>query len=134
MPTTLPHTISPVGGWVMCLNAHGQHKDAAWDFMKWFASPAVHRQYALAGGTPSRISTLEDPEVNAKFPWTRTIFEAQKDAWSEVRPRVPDTFQLINTIGGEVNKAIIGAESPTEAMNGAQQQAKQLLTAGGELH
>ena len=133
MPTTLPQTVSPVGGWVMCLNSHGTRKDAAWDYMKWFASVPVHKQYVLAGGTPSRISALTDPQIIAKFPWTSTIYEAQKDAWPEVRPRVPDTFQLINTIGVQVNKAITGALSVQAAMDTANQQAKQVLTEGGEL-
>ena len=133
MPTTLAQTVSPVGGWVMCLNSHGTQKDAAWDYMKWFASMPVHKQYVLAGGTPSRISALTDPEIIAKFPWTSTIYEAQKNAWPEVRPRVTDTFQLINTIGVQVNKAITGGLSAKAAMDSANQQAKQLLTEGGEL-
>ena len=133
MPTELAQTNSPVGGWIMCMNAHGSHKDAAWDLMKWFASPEIHKQYVLAGGTPSRISALTDSEIRQKFPWTATIYEAQKDAWSEVRPRIPETFQLINTVGIDVNKAIIGDMTVKTAMDNANAKVTDLLRSNGEM-
>ncbi|MGN8114347.1 extracellular solute-binding protein [Labrys sp. 22185] len=133
MPSKAGKPVPPVGGWVMCLNAHGTQKDAAWDFMKWYASPAEHKRYALAGGTPSRLSAINDAEVQAKFPWTKTIAEAQKTAWTEVRPRIPATFQLIDTIGVNVNKAIIGEMSVKDAMDDANAKATQLLKSSGAL-
>jgi multiple sugar transport system substrate-binding protein len=125
--------VPPVGGWVMCMNSHSEHKAAAWDFMKWFASPQVHKQYVLAGGTPSRLSSLTDPEVRAKQPWTETIFEAQKTAWAEVRPRHALTFQLIDTLGVDVNKAIIGEMMPQQAMDDANAKITTLLKSAGLL-
>jgi multiple sugar transport system substrate-binding protein len=125
--------VPPIGGWVMCINSHSDHKDAAWDFMKWFASKEVHKQYALAGGTPSRLSTITDADVQAKAPWTKTIFEAQKTAWTEVRPRHPLTFQLIDTLGVEVNKAIIGELTPKAAMDEANAKITEMLKSGGLL-
>ena len=64
----MPHaegkeSVPPVGGWIMCLNKHGTRKAAAWDFMRWFASPEVHKQWVLLGAPPSRHSTFNDPEV-----------------------------------------------------------------------
>lgn len=40
----MPHadgakSVPPVGGWLMCMNKHSTRKAAAWDFMRWFASP-----------------------------------------------------------------------------------------------
>ena len=133
MPSVAGKPVPPVGGWVMCLNAHGKQKDMAWNFMKWFASPQVHKLYTLAGGTASRISTLQDPEIQAKFPWTKTIDESQKTAWTEVRPRVPGTFQLIDTVGTDVNKAIIGEETPKAAMDDANAEVTDQLKQSGLL-
>ena len=117
----------------MCMNAHGTHKDAAWDFMKWFASPSVHKQYVLAGGTPSRISAMTDPEVQAKAPWTKTIYEVQKNSWAEVRPRIPEAFQVIDLLGIDVNKAIIGDMTPKAALDDANAKIRSLLEDAGEL-
>lgn len=133
MPTGLPTANSPVGGWVMCMNAHGSHKDAAWDFMKWFASPEIHLNYVLAGGTPSRNSALIDPAVTRKFPWIRTIHQARNNPWPEVRPRIPETFKLINTVGIDVNKAIIGDLTATPATDDANAKVSDLLRSNDEI-
>lgn len=125
--------VPPVGGWVACINTNGAHKDAAWDFIKWFGSKETHRQYVLAGGTPSRISALTDKDVQAKFPWTGTLYEAQKKAWPEVRPRIPATFQLIDIVGVDVNKAIIGEMTPQAAMDDANGRVTELLKSSGAL-
>ena len=126
-------SVAPVGGWIMCINQHGKNKDAAWDFIKWFGSPEVHKQYVLAGGTPSRVSALTDAAVQAKYPWTSTLYEAQKTSWVEVRPRHPMTFQLIDLLGADVNKAIIGELTPKQALDAANEKIAELLRSGGLL-
>ncbi|PZQ96123.1 MAG: hypothetical protein DI533_16920 [Cereibacter sphaeroides] len=126
-------TVSPVGGWVMCMNANSTQKDAAWDFIKWFSSPSVHEQYVLEGGPPSRVSSLESEAVRAKFPWTVQLTEAAADAWAEGRPRHSLTFQLIDTVGVEVNKAIIGEKTPQQAMDDANAAVTEMLRQGGLL-
>ena len=115
------------------VNAHGAQKDVAWDFLKWFGSPAVHKQFVMAGGPPSRLSAMQDPDVVAKYPWTEQLFEAQKNAWVEVRPRHPLAFQMIDTVGADVNKAIIGEATPQAAMDNAQEQVTKLLKQNGLL-
>ncbi len=135
----MPHkdgdkTITPVGGWIACVNTHGAQKDAAWDYLKWFASKPVHRDFVMAGGPPSRLSAMEDKEVQAKFPWTSVLLEGQKDSWAEVRPRHSVAFQLIDTVGAQVNKAIIGEKSPKDAMDGANADVTKLLKENGQLN
>lgn len=134
----MPHaegaeTVSPVGGWVMCMNAHGEQKEAAWDFIRWFSSPEVHRSYVLDGGPPSRISAMQDPEIQEALPWTVQLNEAWQNAWGDVRPRHALTFQMIDTIGVEVNRAITGEVTAQEAMDAANQQVTQMLERGGFL-
>ena len=125
--------IPPVGGWIMCMNANGTQADAAWDFMKWFSSPEVHKAYSMVGGAPSRISSLNDPEVQAKYPWTASLAEAQGKSWAEGRPRHASTFQEIDTVGIEVNKAIIGEQTPQAAMDEANAKVTELLKRAGLL-
>ena len=134
----MPHaegaeTVSPVGGWVMCMNAHSEQKDAAWDLIRWFSSPEIHKEFVLDGGPPSRVSAMEDSEIQAKWPWTVQLNEARQTAWSEGRPRHPLTFQLIDETGIEVNRAIIGEKTPQEAMDDANAQAQKMLQRGGLL-
>lgn len=134
----MPHkdggkTVTPVGGWIACVNTHGAQKEAAWDYLKWFASKSVHRDFVLAGGPPSRLSAMQDKDVQAKFPWTSVIYEAQKGAWEEGRPRHPLAFQTIDTVGADVNKAIIGEKTPRAAMDDANGAVTTLLKQNGVL-
>jgi multiple sugar transport system substrate-binding protein len=58
---------APLDGWVMAINNYSKKQDAAWDFIKWANSKKAQKQFVLAGGPPSRLSQLEDPELKQKF-------------------------------------------------------------------
>ncbi|MEP1207827.1 MAG: extracellular solute-binding protein [Rhizobiaceae bacterium] len=125
--------VPPVGGWVMCLNAHSKQKDAAWDFMKWFASPETHKKFVLAGGPPSRHSAMKDADINAAQFWVSTLYDSAKASWSELRPRHPLTFEMIDALGLQVNRAIVGDASPQAAMDEANANITKILTRAGYL-
>lgn len=124
-------SVPPVGGWILCLNAHGQQQDAAWDFMQWFASPQVHREFVLAGGPPSRHSAMQDEEIIAAQPWVPTLYESAQAAWQEGRPRHAMTFEMIDAIGLQVNRAIVGDATPQEAMDEANETVTRMLSRAG---
>jgi len=124
-------SVPPVGGWIMCINAHSKNKEAAWDFMKWFGSPEIHKQWVLMGGPASRHSTMQDAEVIAAQPWTPTLYESSKAAWSELRPRHALTFEMIDALGLEVNRAIVGDESAQAAMDAANAKITRMLKSEG---
>ena len=126
-------SVPPVGGFVICVNKYSDNVDAAWDYIKWFASEEIHTKVARLGHPPSRISTMQDPEVNANFDWTANLFESSKNAWSEVRPRHAATSQLIDTVGIEVNRALIGEVTPAEALEAANSNAERILSRAGLL-
>ncbi|MDC0520912.1 extracellular solute-binding protein [bacterium] len=123
----------PAGGWVMCINAHSENKDAAWDYIKWVTSQEVHLDYARAGGPPSRISTFSDPQVRETFSWTDDLFISSQAAFSEVRPRHAATSQMIDLVGTEVNKALIGEQTPEEAVDAINEAQTNLLRRSGML-
>src|SRR3984957_6212364 len=55
-----------VGGWGMAINADidQKKKEAAWVYIKWLTSPAVHKDFNLRGaGSYLRISETHDPEL-----------------------------------------------------------------------
>ncbi|WP_421723872.1 extracellular solute-binding protein [Bauldia sp.] len=126
-------SVPPVGGWIMCVNAHSGQKDAAWDFMKWFASPEIHKQFVLLGGPPSRHSAMQDEEIIAAQPWVPTLYESAKAAWQELRPRHSMTFEMIDALGLQVNRAIVGDASPQEAMDEANENITRMLQRAGYL-
>lgn len=125
--------VPPVGGWIMCLNAHGEQKEAAWDYMKWLASPEIHKQFVLAGGPPSRQSAMQDKDINDAQFWVPTLEESSKAAWQEGRPRHALTFEMIDAIGLEVNRAIVSDSTAQEAMDAANANVTKMLTRAGML-
>ncbi|MEL6820064.1 MAG: extracellular solute-binding protein [Pseudomonadota bacterium] len=126
-------SVPPVGGWILCINAHSKNKDAAWDFVKWFSSPETHKKFVLAGGPPSRHSAFQDEQINAEQFWTQTLYDSAKAAWPDGRPRYPGTFQVIDAIGLEVNRAIIGEEPVQEALDKANENVERVLKSEGLL-
>lgn len=136
--TLFPHKegvdpIPPVGGWLMGINSaiDDKRKDFAWDYVKWFTSPEIHKQFVFAGGPPSRVSTMQDPEVLEAQPWAETLFESQKLSYAEVRPRIPEAFEIIDTIGLHVSRAVQGEVSVEEAMSQANDEVAKLLRDNG---
>ena len=126
-------SVPPVGGWIMCINKHSDKKEAAWDYMKWFASPEVHKDFVLAGGPPSRHSAMKDADIIAAQPWVPVLYESSKAAWAELRPRHALTFEMIDALGLEVNRAIVGDSTPQEAMDAANENITKMLKREGLL-
>lgn len=130
-PSVSGEPVPPLGGWVMGINASTNQKDLAWDYIKWFTSPETHKKFVLAGGPPSRLSTLQDPEVLEAQPWAATIDVSQELAYSEARPRIPEAFEIIDTIGLYVSQAVQGQLPVEEAMKQADEAVAKLLKDNG---
>lgn len=134
--TLFPHVegvdpVPPLGGWVMGLNPNADQKDLAWDYVKWFTSPEIHKAFVLEGGPPSRVSTLEDEDVLAAQPWAATLFESQALSYPESRPRIPEAFEIIDIVGLYVARAVQGELSVEDAMQRANDEVADLLRDNG---
>jgi multiple sugar transport system substrate-binding protein len=123
--------VPPLGGWVMGINKASKKKALAWDYIKWFTSQEIHKKFVLAGGPPSRLSTLQDAEVRSKQPWASTLFESQAASFADCRPRIPESFQIIDTIGLYISKALNNQLSVEDAMKQANAELKTLLKKKG---
>jgi multiple sugar transport system substrate-binding protein len=134
--TMFPHVegvdpAPPLGGWVMGMNPNADQKDLAWDYVKWFTSPEIHKDFVLEGGPPSRLSTLQDPDVLEAQPWAETLFESQALSYAEARPRIPEAFEIIDIVGLYVSQAVQGQLTPEEAMRQADEEVAKLLRDNG---
>ena len=123
--------VPPLGGWVMGINSNAAQKDLAWDYIKWFTSPEIHKKFVIAGGPPSRLSTMEDPEVKAAVPWVETVYESQKYVFADCRPRIPESFQIIDTVGLYASQAVQGQITVDEATAKMTNDIRQLLVSSG---
>jgi multiple sugar transport system substrate-binding protein len=64
--------LSETGGFSMGIPANSDNKEAAFLFMQWMTSKRVDRELALIGADPARLSTLQDPELQATVPRVRS--------------------------------------------------------------
>jgi multiple sugar transport system substrate-binding protein len=119
-----------VGGWGMAINADidQKHKEAAWLWIKWLTSPAVHKDFNLRGGSSYiRISETHDPDLLAKFPFLPVIDEVFVNGDGEYRPRIPQYPQIQDILGTAVNAVLVGNIDPKKALDAAQAEAAKLF-------
>jgi len=119
-----------VGGWGMAINADidPKKKEAAWLFIKWLTSPAIHKDFNLRGaGSYLRISETHDPDLLKKYPFLPVIDEVFVNGDGDYRPRIPQYPQIQDILGTAVNAVLIGNEDPKKALDGAQAEAAKLF-------
>ena len=119
-----------VGGWGMAINADidDKRKEAAWLWIKWLTSPAIHKELNLKGaGSYLRISETHDADLKAKFPFVTVIDEVFANGDGEYRPRIPQYPQIQDLLGTAVNAVLIGNADPKKALDDAQSQAQKLF-------
>ena len=86
---------------------------------------------ALQGGSPTRVDVFDDPEVNAKYPYTG----AMKDMLltSHNFPVFTYTPQLVEVLGRELSLAVAGEKTSADALATAQTEFIELAKKDGKL-
>jgi len=97
---------SQTGGFGIGIPKNAQNKEAAFLLMQWLTSKKADKLIALQGGNPSRYSTHEDAEVNAKFPHMKTFGEALKHADPDWRPIIPVWGKINADLGTTLSKIL----------------------------
>jgi multiple sugar transport system substrate-binding protein len=119
-----------IGGWGMAINndIDDKRKEAAWLWIKWLTSPAIHKEFNLLGaGSYLRISETHDKDIKAKYPFVGVIDEVFAHGDGEYRPRIPQYPQIQDLLGTAVNAVLIGNADPKKALDDAQAEAQKLF-------
>lgn len=123
--------VTPVGGYEMGINRRSRHKELAWDFMVWFSSPQVGARFAAAGGFPARHSVLGNPDLLKQFPYLTTLRGIAHTGFPHWLPQIPESFDVIETLGTWIAKALYGELSVEDAMARADREVGLLLKDAG---
>jgi multiple sugar transport system substrate-binding protein len=123
--------VTQVGGWSMAINKWAVDPEFSWDYLQWFTSPQINVEFAKLGGFPNRQSTLDNPDLNAQYPWYTTLKEVIPTAFADCRPRNNESFNIINTLGTYISKAMSGEMTTEEAMKAADQEIGTMLKEAG---
>lgn len=94
--------------------ASDKEKEAAWAFIKWGTSEEMMRRFANEGNGVSqfRKSILQDPELQAKYPYYPVLLAAQENAKRRIfHPFYQDVEE---TFGVELNKYMAGETATAE--------------------
>src|ERR1700760_4138204 len=119
-----------VGGWALGINKDidSKKQEAAWAFIKWVTSPAVHKELNLKGaGSYLRKSELTDPALLAKYPFLQVIATSFDHGDGDFRPRIPQYPELQDLIGAAINAVLVGQADPKSAMDDIQSKAEALF-------
>jgi ABC-type glycerol-3-phosphate transport system substrate-binding protein len=106
--------------------------DAAWELLKFAASPDQIRSDALNGGNPevARMSVIRSSDYSDRFSAdvTDTVLRTREFARNE-RPRVEHWFEIGDAAGEAIERAIAGGD-PREVLAEAQQRVAALVGDG----
>ncbi len=65
-----------LGTWNLAISRYTKHPDEAWEFVKFMISPEAQKIKALMGGNPPvRKSVYQDPDMLAKYPHFRSLYD-----------------------------------------------------------
>jgi multiple sugar transport system substrate-binding protein len=106
-----------LGGQGISVVANTEHKDAALDYIKWFAQPEVQKKWWSVGGYSAMRSVVEDPGFASSQPYAQTFLDSMaivKDFWAE-----PSYASLLLAMQSHVhNYVVAGNGTAKEALDG----------------
>ena len=123
---------SETGGFAMGIPNNSAHKEAAFLFIQWMTSKRGDRMIVEAGGDPIRISTMSDPELQARFPEYPVILEQLKYANEDWRPLIPEWGEINAPIMGvNLGEYVNGQTDLDTALSNAKSQIEDVMKRSG---
>ena len=113
--------VVPFGGWAAAINAKTTKTEPAWTFLKYLIRADTQLELGRTGGTPVRVSSMQDAELQKTYPWLPFILEAEKKGliYADYRPRYPFYPKVEDALGLQLNRAALGQATAAEALGQA---------------
>lgn len=123
---------SAAGHWMAGIsgNVPEANQKAALDFMKWFLAKDTQVAYVEAGGVPVRSDLADALDMTQPANAFLPAFSDNAKVSVMNMPLIPGV-QIRDAISLWLNRAVIGEITPTEALNGAADEAHKILTDAG---
>ncbi len=118
------HYIS-LGGQGISVSAYSKHIDWAEQFLQWFSSEAVQKQWATMGGLTCNTSILKSAAFQNATPFNAEFAASVpylRDYWNNTA-----YARLLNITQTEWNAAASGTETPQKAMDNVAKQQTQVM-------
>jgi ABC-type glycerol-3-phosphate transport system substrate-binding protein len=126
-----------LGGWGLCINKNSPHAKEAYQFLEWATGPETATKYTLDGpGAIPRKSIYSNPKVVAKQPWivaqqgAIAVARGRSEAYRGGPTLIPEPqYEMI--LGTAVNAAFAGMGSPSDLLDKANEDLKDMLIEAG---
>jgi len=124
-----------MAGWSIGISSDSSKKqqEAAWAFIMYMTSKSNAKKYVIGGGTPTRASLANDPDVMKAHPYLPAMILALKSADNLVktgRTWIPAHVKAIKVleVAGEFGSRVQAEElTARDAMDQAQAQCEQIM-------
>jgi multiple sugar transport system substrate-binding protein len=116
-----------LGGWGFGIAKTCRHPDAAWAFIEHATSAESMKTLNRRNGAiPARRSLYQDPELVSEHPHYPDLYRVLLTA--RPRPVHPDYPQISDALQVHLSAALVGRETPTEALNAASARIREILS------
>lgn len=125
----MPGGIGLNGGWGWAIPKNSQHKEEAWEFIKWVESFEIAKKRALMGGAPTRYDIFTDEDVVKKYPWYPKVMWLVM--YAKPVPEFQYSTQMIEVVGRELSLAASGLKDVKKALDDAAKELNKLAKMAG---
>ncbi len=122
---------TPIGGYSLGVSKFSKNQDLAKDFLAWFTTPQTSYKFATTGGLPARYSLINNEELLAEYPYYTTMQQIVDTAFVAFRPQIPESFEIMDTVGSYIGQYLDGSMELEDAMNTANSEVAEILKAAG---
>lgn len=119
------------GGWGLMIPKDSRNKEAAWEFIVWATSPEMEPKLAYAQ-PGARYSSLQDPELSAKFVEYEGMLKSLPLA--KGRPRIAAYSELADALEVALSEAMVGMKDSQTALDEANTRFEEILKRWGYLN
>jgi multiple sugar transport system substrate-binding protein len=123
--------LSETGGFGLGIPANAKNPEAAFLFIQWLTMKEQDKKVVKAGGAPFRMSTLNDPELQASHPEFATMLKQLPFADPDWRPIIPEWGEINMKLGTAINQVLTGDKEPKEAMESIVEPIKTIMKNAG---
>ncbi len=123
---------SQTGGFGIAIPSNAKNREAAFLLLQWLTSKETDKKIALAGGSASRFSTLEDPKMQKQFPYYKVFAEALRYADPDWRPIIPEWGELnAPNFGVALSEAVTGEKPVKQALDDLVPRVRDIMEKAG---
>ncbi|HYG06325.1 MAG TPA: extracellular solute-binding protein [Stenotrophomonas sp.] len=123
---------SQSGGLGLAIPRNARNADAAFLLIQWLTSKQQDIAVAMAGGVPSRLSTLAHPDLVRQYPEYATLREQLQYSNPDWRPIIPEWDEInVQALGIAVSEALTGKKSPQQALDDVVPKVSDIMRRGG---